>query len=296
MSTPTITAPSPVRCTPTIRSLLQRLHAQSAAQEAAIKPQQYDSIKANFSTDPAGAAAALDDLMLDKFIALEEDKAHFIYTLLLAQGATVVVEAGTSFGVSTIYWALAVGRNVERLSSRGGAGKDGGGGRAGGKGVVIGTEKEESKAAVARTCWNEAGPEVHRWIDLRVGDLTETLKGDLGLAEGQQVDFLLLDSTYTPSFPFPLILLTHLPSKSLLSHSIVSMVDSRSVVWSYMALPALKMVLPNLRPGALVVTDNVVSSAQGYAELFKVLRDPGGPFRSVTLPFKGGLEMSVYDP
>lgn len=45
--------------------------------------------------------------MLDKFIALDEDKCHFLYQLINAMGATNVVEAGTSFGVSTIYLALA---------------------------------------------------------------------------------------------------------------------------------------------------------------------------------------------
>lgn len=63
-----------------------------------------------------------------------------------------------------------------------------------------------------------------------------------------------------------------------------------------MALPALNLVLPKLRPGAVVITDNVISSADGYEDLLKVLRAPTGPFQSVTLPFKGGLEMSIYAP
>lgn len=87
-------------------------------------------------------------------------------------GATNVVEAGTSFGVSTIYLALAVGENKART------------GRAG---KVIATEKGESKAQVARGYWRECGVEGE--IELRVGNLLETLKGDL-----PQVDLLLLDS------------------------------------------------------------------------------------------------------
>jgi len=67
-------------------------------------------------------------------------------------------------------------------------------------------------------------------------------------------------------------------------------------VWPYVAVPALRLLLPKLRPGAVVVTDNTISAAQGYAELLQVLRSPDGPFRSVTLPFNGGLEFSVYDP
>jgi predicted O-methyltransferase YrrM len=136
-------------------------------------------VREKFDAEPEAAIKDMDALMLDKFIALEQDKCLFVYNLLLATGATTVVEAGTSFGVSTIYLALAVAENARR---------------AGVKGVVIGTEKEESKAAVARRHWSEAGPEVEECIDLKVGDLNETLTENLGIEDGRQIDFLLLDS------------------------------------------------------------------------------------------------------
>jgi predicted O-methyltransferase YrrM len=41
---------------------------------------------------------------------------------------------------------------------------------------VIATEKEPSKAAKARANWTQAGSEVEQWIDLREGDILETLK------------------------------------------------------------------------------------------------------------------------
>jgi predicted O-methyltransferase YrrM len=107
-----------------------------------------------------------------------------MYQLLLTTGATTVVEAGTSFGVSTIYLALAVGKNAARTGQSV-------------EGVVIGTEKEPEKAKVARRNWYEAGPEVEKWINLKVGDLNETLAGDLGL-KGRKVDLLLLDSKCIP--------------------------------------------------------------------------------------------------
>jgi predicted O-methyltransferase YrrM len=62
------------------------------------------------------------------------------------------------------------------------------------------------------------------------------------------------------------------------------------------ALPALKMVLPKLRPGAAIVVDNTISSAEGYKELFEVIRNPNGAFTSITLPYKNGLELSIYNP
>ncbi len=63
-----------------------------------------------------------------------------------------------------------------------------------------------------------------------------------------------------------------------------------------MALPALKLIQPRLKPGAVVIVDNVVQSADGYKELQKYLLASESPFQSTTLPYTGGLQMSVYVP
>lgn len=110
--------------------------------------------------------------MRDKFVALEPDKCQLIYLLARSIGAKNIVEAGTSFGVSTIYLALAVGQNP-------------------GGGKVIATEKEPEKAKRARRHWKEAGEEVEKYIELREGDLLETLKDGL-----PEIDMLLLDSKF----------------------------------------------------------------------------------------------------
>jgi predicted O-methyltransferase YrrM len=124
--------------------------------------------------------------MRDKFVALKPNKCQFIYLLARAMGVRNVVEAGTSFGVSTIYLALAVGQNAAH-----------GGGKVGGK--VIATEKEPSKAVKARAHWKEAGEEVEPWIELREGDLLETLKVEEGMPK--EIDMLLLDSkSFRPVF------------------------------------------------------------------------------------------------
>ena len=124
---------------------------------------------------PDGASRdEFDKLMVDKFIALDEDKCQFVYQLIGAIGATNVVEAGTSFGVSTIYLALAVAKNKAATGK---------------SGKVIATEKETQKAEVARKHWKQCGEAVEKEIDLRVGDLLETLKKDL-----PEIDLLLLDS------------------------------------------------------------------------------------------------------
>ncbi len=159
--------PSPVRAPPHILALLDRLHNLSSTQEAALG----DYLASNQRT-PDAPKVDFDDLMRDKFIALDKDKCEFIYQLIRAKGATRVVEAGTSFGVSTIYLALAVGQNSA-------------------DGRVIATEKESSKAERAREHWRECGREVEGHVELKEGDLLETLK-DVG-----EVDILLLDSTST---------------------------------------------------------------------------------------------------
>lgn len=114
---------------------------------------------------------------LDKFVALDPDKCAYVYLLLRSMKARFVVEAGTSFGVSTIYLALAVSQNAGSQP-----------------GKVIATENEPTKAVKARKYWSQAGDDIEKFIELREGDLRETLKTDLP----EQVDFLLLDSESAP--------------------------------------------------------------------------------------------------
>ncbi|TVY93253.1 hypothetical protein LAWI1_G005443 [Lachnellula willkommii] len=176
--------------------------------------------------------------MRDKFIALDQDKCQFVYQLARATGARNIAEVGTSFGVSTIYLALAVGSNI---------------GASGGQGTVIATEKEAGKAERAQRYWGEAGEElVARHVDLRVGDLLETLKDDV-----PTLDLVLID------------------------------------IWAPVALPALKLLEPKMRSGAVVLVDNSISSADRYAELLAHLRLPANGYTNLTLPYSKGLEMSI---
>ncbi|KAF9731710.1 hypothetical protein PMIN06_008513 [Paraphaeosphaeria minitans] len=88
-----------------------------------------------------------DRLLADKFIALGEDKCQFAYQLITAMGTTSIVEAGTSFGVSTIYLALAVAQTSIATGTTG---------------RVIATENEPRKAAAAREHWRQCGELVER--------------------------------------------------------------------------------------------------------------------------------------
>ena len=214
---------------PGLEALLAGLHANSDAQAAAMRAFDADRSDEAQPASPKEAGAFLRD----KLVALDPDKAEFCYQLCRASNARRVVEIGTSFGVSTLYLAAAIRDNISA---------------GGGNGVVIGTEYEPDKAAAARAHFEQAG--LSRFVDLREGDLRQTLKGIDG-----PVDFMLMD------------------------------------IWITMARPALELVTPHLRPGAIVITDNTRQYRSEYADYFAFLEAQG--FRTMTLPFDGGLEMSV---
>jgi predicted O-methyltransferase YrrM len=131
---------------------------------------------------------------------------QFIYLLARSLNAQVIVEAGTSYGVSTIYLAAAVRDNV----AANGAGKH--------KPVVVGTEHESAKVQSAKTNLSAAlDSGVFDYVDVREGDLRQTLPGDLPNAS---VNLVLLD------------------------------------IWTHMALPALKALHGKLAPGAVIIADN----------------------------------------
>lgn len=64
-------------------------------------------------------------------------------------------------------------------------------------------------------------------------------------------------------------------------------------IWISMARPALDLVAPHLRPGGIVLCDNTERSRTDYADYFAFMNDPSNGFRTMTLPFDGGLEFSV---
>jgi predicted O-methyltransferase YrrM len=216
---------------PKLEALLDRLHAHSDAQVEETDAY-YEKREREGTLDEA---CTFDDEMhhffSDKLVALDRDKGLFCYQLCRALQAERVVEAGTSFGASTLYLAAAVRDNqVEN-------------------GVVIGTEHEAKKAEIARANFKEAG--LSEFIDLREGDLRETL-----LNLEAPIDFMLVD------------------------------------IWD-VALPALERVSPHLRKGAIVVCDNTAEDINEYRGYFEFVHDPKNRFRTMTVPFAGGFELTV---
>jgi hypothetical protein len=88
---------------PKLEALLERLHAQSDTQ--------IDETDAYFAQRKRDGTLdfakpyddALHGFLADKMVALDRDKGEFCYQLCRALGARRVVEAGTSYGVSTLY-------------------------------------------------------------------------------------------------------------------------------------------------------------------------------------------------
>jgi predicted O-methyltransferase YrrM len=216
---------------PKLEALLDRLHAQSDAQVDETDAY-YERREREGTLDAKGV---FDDEMhrffSDKLVALDREKGEFCYQLCRALRAECVVEAGTSFGVSTLYLAAAVRDN--RVEN----------------GVVIGTEHEPKKAEVARANFKEAG--LGEFIDLREGDLRQTLRDVDG-----PVEFMLID------------------------------------IWD-VALPALELVAPSLRKGAIVACDNTAVDANEYVDYFAFVNEPSNRFRTMTVPFAGGFELTV---
>jgi predicted O-methyltransferase YrrM len=64
-------------------------------------------------------------------------------------------------------------------------------------------------------------------------------------------------------------------------------------IWVEMALPALELIAPHLRQGAVVVADNTTQVRPAYRRFFEFVDDPKNRLKTMTLPFEGGLEFIV---
>ncbi|CAB1274309.1 O-methyltransferase [Candidatus Nitrosacidococcus tergens] len=62
-------------------------------------------------------------------------------------------------------------------------------------------------------------------------------------------------------------------------------------IWLPMVHPALEIIDPYLRPGAVIIADNTESFRKDYTDFFTYLKTH--KYTTQTLPFEGGLEMSI---
>ena len=85
-----------------IDGLLERLYARNVAQNDELAAY-FTARAAEGSLDWNEFDPRTNEFLKDKLVALDRSKAEFCYHLCRALRARRVVEAGTSFGVSTIY-------------------------------------------------------------------------------------------------------------------------------------------------------------------------------------------------
>lgn len=64
--------------------------------------------------------------------------------------------------------------------------------------------------------------------------------------------------------------------------------------WKDLYLPVLALLKPRLRPGSVVIADNIHTFRRDLAPYVAQMQDPANRFRSTTLPIGAGVEYSVY--
>jgi predicted O-methyltransferase YrrM len=150
---------------PKITAVLQRLHGAAAGQRFQI----VRDLAPAFLRGALGKTPSWDELSARArglYLPLSPEQGTFCYLMARAIGARRIVEFGTSFGISTLYFAAAV--------------RDNGGG------TVIGTELVAEKVAAARKNLADAG--LAEFAEIREGDALLTLKD-----EKDPIDMALLD-------------------------------------------------------------------------------------------------------
>jgi predicted O-methyltransferase YrrM len=161
---------------PAVSTLLDRLFAAADQNDPAGLARAHDAL-ARLEQPVSDRQRA--ELMRDVYMPVSPDVGRLLYVLARSRNARLIVEFGTSFGISGIHLAAAL--------------RDAGGGR------LVTTEFDAIKAERARENFRSA--KLDDLIDIRVGDAFETLKA--GLDGG--IDLVLLDGwkpLYLPMLKF----------------------------------------------------------------------------------------------
>ncbi|MCY1012505.1 class I SAM-dependent methyltransferase [Nannocystis pusilla] len=225
-----LSPPGAVIGDPRVQAVLKRLHGAAAGQRLQIVRRFVPALLRGSLLRRRPSAAEMSEIAKDLYLPLSPEQGALCYLVARALGARRIVEFGTSFGISTIYFAAAV--------------RDNGGG------LVIGTELVPEKVAQARANLREAGLEA--FAEIREGDALQTLQGPLGA-----IDMMLLDG------------------------------------WKDLYLPIIRMLGPQVRPGGVVIGDNIFTFKRDLAPYVAYMQDPANGFRSSTLHLADGTEFSV---
>ena len=149
---------------PAVSGLLERLFAAADQNDPAGFGRARDAM-ARLGQPPSDRQRA--ELMRDVYMPVSPDVGRLLYLLTRGRNAGIVVEFGTSYGISGIHLAAAL--------------------RDAGRGRLITTEFDAIKAERAAENFRTAG--LADLIEIRVGDAFETLK--TGIEGG--IDLVLLD-------------------------------------------------------------------------------------------------------
>jgi predicted O-methyltransferase YrrM len=146
---------------PEVQRVLERLHTLADSNDDAIIQQ-----VRNGPTWKSASSAQKAVMFRDALLPISRDAGRFLYGLARSIAAKRIVEFGSSFGVSTIYFAAA-------LCDSGG-------------GLVVGSELESGKVARAHEHLAEAG--LAQFTEIRAGDALQSLRDP-----GGTIDLLFLD-------------------------------------------------------------------------------------------------------
>jgi predicted O-methyltransferase YrrM len=161
---------------PVVSALLDRLFAAADQDDPAGFARARDAM-ARLGQPPSDRQRA--ELMRDVYMPVSPDVGRLLYVLARSRGPGLIVEFGTSHGISGIHLAAAL--------------------RDAGRGRLVTTELDPIKAERARENFRTTGLE--DLIEIRVGDAFETLREGLG----GDIDLLLLDGwkpLYLPMLKF----------------------------------------------------------------------------------------------
>jgi predicted O-methyltransferase YrrM len=167
---------------PVVTDLLTTLYADAAKN---------DPLARKAAMEAGETEADYYKAMRKAYVPVPEEFGNLLYSLVRSVKAKIVIEFGTSFGISTIFLASAIRDN--------GAGK------------LVTTEFVPEKAEQAKK--NLAAVGLEDWVDFRIGDALETLKADLP----GEIDLVLLDGAKGLYFKVLRLLEPHLRSGAIVA-------------------------------------------------------------------------------
>src|SRR4051794_3562784 len=168
MTTPTMTWLAITSLAPLLDRLFREAEAARGATQAAVANlSDADRTRVTRMMRSKTDYAELYGLLKDDPLAVSRETGHLLYMLARSSRARVIVEFGTSFGISTLHLAAGL--------------RDNGGGQ------LITSEFEPSKAARARENLSAGG--LIDLVEIREGDALTTLSADLP----DTIDLVLLD-------------------------------------------------------------------------------------------------------